>query len=70
MLLRLRADRPAVEVVWERPRRGRSADTLSPVIPDLLVMNGLAFGVQPDGERRCLELATGRRLWETTDLLP
>ena len=70
VLLRLRADRPAVEVVWERPRRGRSADTLSPVIPDVLVMNGLAFGVQPDGELRCLELATGRRLWETTDLMP
>ena len=70
VLLRLRADRPAVDVVWERPRRGRTPDTLNPVIPDVLVMNGLAFGVQPDGELRCLELATGRRLWETTDLMP
>lgn len=70
VLLRLRADRPGVDVVWERSRRGRTPDTLSPVIPDVLVMNGLAFGVQPDGELRCLELATGRRLWETTDLMP
>jgi hypothetical protein len=45
-------------------------DTLSPVIPDPLVMNGLAVGVQPDGELRCLELKTGKRLWETTDVMP
>ncbi len=69
-LFRLAQDRPAVDVVWERGRRPRSVDTLTPVIPDPLVMNGLVFGVQTDGELRCLELMTGKRLWETTDAMP
>jgi outer membrane protein assembly factor BamB len=64
-LYRLAGDRPAVEVVWERGRRPRSDDTLSPVIPDPLVMNGLVIGVQVDGELRCLDLMTGKRQWET-----
>jgi outer membrane protein assembly factor BamB len=69
-LFRLASDRPAVEVVWERGRRPRSVDTLTPVIPDPLVMNGLVFGVQTDGELRCLDLMTGKRHWETTDAMP
>jgi hypothetical protein len=71
VLFRLAADQPAAEVVWQRDgRRPRSPDTISSVIPDPLVMNGLVFGVQGDGELRCLELLTGRRLWETTDVMP
>ncbi len=70
-LFRLPADRPGVEVVWERNgRRPRSVDTLQPVIPDPLVMNGLVIGVQVDGDLRCLELMTGRRLWETLEPMP
>ena len=69
-LLRLASDRPAVGVVWERGRRPRTDDTLSPVIPDPLVMNGLAIGVQVDGELRCLDLMTGKRHWETIAAMP
>lgn len=69
-LFRLARDRPAVEIVWERGRRPRSVDTLTPVIPDPLVMNGLVFGVQTDGELRCLDLMTGKRLWETLEPMP
>jgi outer membrane protein assembly factor BamB len=69
-LFRLARDQPAVDVVWERGRRPRSVDTLTPVIPDPLVMNGLVFGVQTDGELRCLDLMTGKRHWETTDPMP
>ncbi len=69
-LLRLVRDRPAVEVVWERGRRPRTDDTLSPVIPDPLVMNGLVLGVQVDGELRCLDLMTGKRHWETIAPMP
>lgn len=69
-LLRLAGDRPAAEVVWERSRRAKNVDTLTPVIPDPLVMNGLVFGVQTDGELRCLDLTTGRRLWETLEPMP
>ena len=69
-LYRLASDRPAVEVVWERGRRPRTDDTLSPVIPDPLVMNGLVIGVQTDGELRCLDLMTGKRKWETIEAMP
>ncbi len=70
-LFRLAADRPAVELVWERNgRRPRSVDTLQPVIPDPLVMNGLVLGVQVDGELRCLDLMTGKRQWETLEPMP
>lgn len=69
-LYRLARDRPAIEVIWERGRRPRSDDTLSPVIPDPLVMNGLVIGVQTDGELRCLDLMTGKRQWETVAPMP
>lgn len=69
-LYRLAADRPAIEVVWERGRRPRTEDTLHPVIPDPLVMNGLVIGVQTDGEVRCLDLMTGKRQWETVEPMP
>ncbi len=69
-LFRLARDQPAVEIVWERGRRPRSDDTLTPVIPDPLVMNGLVIGVQTDGELRCLDLMTGKRQWETLAPMP
>jgi outer membrane protein assembly factor BamB len=69
-LFRLARDRPAVEIIWERGRRPRTDDTLHPVIPDPLVMNGLAIGVQTDGELRCLDLMTGKRQWETIQPMP
>ena len=69
-LFRLAHDRPAIDVIWERGRRPRTVDTLTPVIPDPLVMNGLVIGVQTDGELRCLELMTGKRLWETVEPMP
>lgn len=70
VLLRLASDRAAASVVWEHDRKRRNVDTLSPVIPDPLVMNGLAIGVQGGGELRCLDLLTGKRLWETTEAMP
>jgi len=70
VLFRLAPDRATPEVVWENGGRKRSPDTLTPVIPDPLVLNRLAVGVQTDGELRCLDLMTGKRLWETTEVLP
>jgi outer membrane protein assembly factor BamB len=69
-LFRLARDRLAIETIWERGRRPRSEDTLTPVIPDPLVMNGLVIGVQTDGELRCLDLMTGKRQWETIEAMP
>lgn len=66
-LVRLRADRPAVDEVWRRNgRKERSPDTLHSAITTPLVLNGRIFGAQSRGEMRCLELLTGKRLWEDT----
>ena len=69
-LFRLAPDRLAIEVIWERGRRPKTDDTLTPVIPDPLVINGLVIGVQTDGELRCLDLMTGKRQWETIEPMP
>lgn len=67
VLLRLKPDSTAVEVVWRHDnRRSRSPDGLNSVIPTPLVMNGAIFGVAGKGELRGLELTTGKRLWEET----
>ena len=70
VLFRLAPDKPAVNVVWENSGRGRNPNTLTPVIPDPLVLNGLVVGVQTNGELRCLDLMTGKRHWETLDVQP
>jgi outer membrane protein assembly factor BamB len=70
VLFRLSPDTPEASVVWERDRKKKNVDTLAPVIPDPLVMNGLAIGVQGDGELRCLDLLQGKRLWETKAPMP
>lgn len=70
VLFRLLPDKPAPEVVWENGGRKRSPDVLTPVIPDPILMNGLVAGVQTDGDLRCLDLKTGKRLWETTAVMP
>jgi outer membrane protein assembly factor BamB len=69
-LFRLAKDKPTVEVVWQRDGRKRSVDLISSVNPTPLVMNGLVIGVQVDGELRCLDLLTGKRLWETLEPMP
>jgi len=70
-LLRLRSDRPAVEEIWRRDgRKTRSPDSLHSVIPTPLILDGHVFGVHGRGELRCLELLTGRRVWEETRLAP
>lgn len=70
VLFRLPPDRATPDVLWDNGGRRRSPDALTPVIPDPLVMNGLAVGVQTDGELRCLDLKTGKRLWETIEVMP
>jgi outer membrane protein assembly factor BamB len=71
VLFRLAPDRPAVDVVWRHDgRRPRTPDTLTSVIPTPVVLNGLVVGVQGDGELRCLDLMTGKRHWETTEVQP
>lgn len=68
-LLRLKPG--AVEEVWRRDGRNpRSADTLHSVMTTPLILEGRIVGAHTKGEMRCLELMTGKRLWEDTRANP
>ncbi|MDH3584997.1 MAG: PQQ-like beta-propeller repeat protein, partial [Phycisphaerae bacterium] len=70
-LLRLRQDRPAVEPVWRRDgSRDRSPDTIHALIPTPLLIDQHIYGIHAQGELRCLELATGKQVWEDQSVGP
>ena len=59
-------DPPTAEVVW----RGKSTNPLRPdglhsIMATPVIRNGHIYGVCGMGELRCLELATGKQLWQT-----
>lgn len=69
--LRLRSDRADVDELWRRNgRQPRSPDSLHSLIPTPLLLEGRVYGAHERGELRCLDLATGRRLWETEAVTP
>lgn len=60
ILIRLHQDRPTAELIWN----GKGFNTsFSPIYS----AEGYAYGVDQGGKLRCIELLTGRRLWETTE---
>lgn len=68
-LLRLKSG--AVEEVWRRDGRGpRGVDTLHSVMTTPLILDGRIIGAHTRGEMRCLDLMTGKRLWEDTRANP
>ena len=73
-MLLLDEDRPAAEVLWEGvgesdPDYGFDFNTLNSVISTPLIHGDHVYGVDGHGVLRCLEAATGRRLWETEALI-
>jgi outer membrane protein assembly factor BamB len=60
VLIKLAADRPAAEVVW----RGKRDTALYAKNPTPFIDDGHIYGVCLFGELRCVNLATGKRLWE------
>lgn len=62
VLLKLAADRPAVEEVW----RGTNKNALYPINSTPFLEDGTIYGVDKPGQLRGVKLATGERLWETT----
>jgi len=71
LLLRLDPDELAVEKVWAR--RGQSerrTDALHVIIGTPLVLGEHIYGVDSYGELRCLELASGDRVWEDRTAVP
>jgi outer membrane protein assembly factor BamB len=61
--MRLTGDKP--EVLWTGTRK----TGLYPVNSQPFAEGGLLYGACQDGELRCVEMATGKRLWETLDPL-
>ena len=73
-MLRLAESRPDAALVWQGvgesdPLHGRDFDTLDSVISTPVIRGGHVYGVDGEGILRCLELRTGRRVWETDALI-
>ena len=74
-MLKLDESRPAATVLWSGPGEQDAGfthdtpDTINSVISTPVVDGGYVYGLDNDGQLRCLELATGRQLWKTDALL-
>jgi outer membrane protein assembly factor BamB len=67
MLLKLDTDKPGATVVWKAERIGefpKQTTTLNSIMATPFVKDGHVYGVCSYGELRCLEEATGKRVWQ------
>ncbi|MFL5329674.1 MAG: PQQ-binding-like beta-propeller repeat protein [Gemmataceae bacterium] len=62
VVLKLAADKPAVSEVY----RGKKDTSVYPINMTPLIDGDYIYGVDQPGQLRCVELKTGKRLWETT----
>lgn len=61
----------SVELVWARRGRSeRKTDALHAMISNPVIQGEYIYGVDSYGEFRCLELATGDRVWEDLTVVP
>jgi len=73
-MLVLEETAPQARLLWEGvgesdPEYGRDFNTLNSVISTPLIHGQYVYGVDGHGVLRCLEIATGRRVWETEALI-
>ena len=73
-MLRLTESHPDATLVWEGvgqsdPEHGRVFDTIDSVMSTPVILGDHVYGVDGYGVLRCLELRTGRRVWETDALI-
>ena len=74
-MLTLDNSRPAASILWAGPGEqdpGMTHDTpntLNSVISTPVVYDGYVYGIDNDGQLRCLEAATGTLMWKTDALL-
>lgn len=61
--LKLKADKPGADDLWT----GTTKTGLYPVNCQPHVEGDLVYGICQNGELRCVDLKTGKRLWETLD---
>jgi outer membrane protein assembly factor BamB len=71
LMLRLKQDSLGVEKMWERRGQNeRSTDALHSIISTPVILGDHLYGVDSYGELRCLEVATGDRVWESLEAVP
>ncbi len=74
-MLKLDETRPAASVLWagpgeQDPEMTRDTpNTLNSVISTPVLFDGYVYGIDNDGQFRCLEAATGKLIWKTDALL-
>lgn len=66
LMLRLNQATPGASVVWQSKKVSeRDTDGLHSIMPTPFLEDGYIYGVCSYGQLRCLEAATGERLWES-----
>jgi outer membrane protein assembly factor BamB len=66
LLLKLNPDRSKPDVVWQTKRASERRTThLNSIMGSPYITGGHIYGVCSYGEFRCLEVASGKRVWET-----
>jgi outer membrane protein assembly factor BamB len=63
LCLELAADKPTAKVAWKGDRN----TSVCPINMTPIIEEGYIYGVDQPGQLRCVELKTGKRLWETWD---
>jgi len=67
-MLQLSADGSSVSEIWKRKGRSeRNTDALHSIMPTPWFDGSLIFGIDSYGELRCLDAATGDRVWMSYD---
>ncbi|MEQ8785241.1 MAG: PQQ-like beta-propeller repeat protein [Pirellulaceae bacterium] len=71
LMLRLKQDEPAVEQLWQRCGISeKETDALQSIISTPIFQGDYVYGCDSYGELRCLEAATGDRVWEDQTATP
>jgi outer membrane protein assembly factor BamB len=73
LMLRLASDKPAIEKLWQRVGANENppnTDALQSIIATPVFDGTHIYGVDSYGELRCLDAATGDRLWEDLTAVP
>ena len=71
LMLRLHADRLGVEKLWLRKGRNDvDTDALHSLISTPLMEGEYVYGIDLNGELRCLDAKTGERVWESLAAVP
>jgi outer membrane protein assembly factor BamB len=65
LLIKLSSDYKSAQIVWQRSGESeRKTDALHCVMNTPIIIDNYIYGVDSYGELRCLEFATGDRVWE------